>query len=532
MPPNAQFPHTRVVAHPNWSNYSGTISGRKIPIFCSLEGGADVSIMKKHGDAIRAIVRHCFNQNTKLRVLGSTWSFSSVVEPDQVALDPSAMTFRHRVTPDQLSAAYAPRSAEGYVPYYFQGGTGIASINERLGNDGLALQTSGGGNGHRIGGCIATGTHGSAIGIGALHDTVLALHLVTGPDSAVLVQPGTDGIDAPFTPELAQWLQQVTGIPTRNIANDTLFRAAQVSLGSLGVVFGVIVEATPLYHFRIRRARAKITSDVMWDAIKTLDTSALHPTIAQKPYHFEVILHPYPDIDREMMFATLMWKEDPAGIPFRNPLPGFPRVSSDTMGLISRLTTLNNALLAGLTRQALQTQILEQLRGDNVPIDRDGFAFPGEVFGPTTLPGGSGASTEIVVDHQNAEKALKLILRVLDEQATKGRSFLGCVAARFVPKTNALLGMNKASMNCFIELPSVRNDNVIRIYKAIWSELDAKGVSFACHWGQMGGFKPERVRKYYGPDFAAWSAARSQLLNANPTALHVFGAAILAKVGL
>jgi hypothetical protein len=365
-----QFPHTRVMAHPAWSNYTGTISGRGIPVFCSLEGGADVSIMKKHGDAIRAIVRHCFREDPpqKLRVVGSAWSFSSVIEPDKVALDPSAMTFRHRVTPDQLSAEYAPRAAEGYVPYYFQGGTGIASINERLGRDGLALQTSGGGNGHRIGGCIATGTHGSALGIGALHDTVLALHLVTGPDTAVLVQPGTN---APFTPALAAWLEQVTGIPTRDVADDQQFHAAQVSLGSLGVVFGVIVEATPLYHFRIKRVRSKITSDVMWNAIRTLDTSALHPGVAAKPYHFDVIVHPYPDLDRDMMFATMMWKEDPAGIPFRNPLPGIPRVSSDTMGLISRFTMLNNLLLGPLVRQVLQTQVLEQLRGDHMPIDKD-----------------------------------------------------------------------------------------------------------------------------------------------------------------
>lgn len=530
MPPLPKFPNTNVMAHPGWSNYSGTISKKAIPVWCSLEGGTDISILKKHGDAVRAILRFCFEQNppSKLRVVGSGWSFSSVLEPDRVALDPSAMTFRHRVTPDQLSAEYAPRAAEGYVPYYFQGGTGIASINERLGKDGLALQTSGGGNGHRIGGCIATGTHGSAIGIGALHDTVLALHLVTGPDTAVLVQPGTN---APFTPALAQWLEANTGIPTAHIANDQLFRAAQVSLGSLGVVFGVIVEATPLYHFRIKRVRARIQSDVMWNAIRTLDTSALHPGIATKPYHFDVILHPYPDIDRDMMFATMMWKEEPAGIPFRNPLPGIPRVSSDTMGLISRLTTLNNAVLAGLTRQALQTQILEQLRGDHVPTDKDGFAFPGEVFGPTTLPGGAGASTEIVVDHKNVERTLKTILRVIDEQATKSRSFLGAVAARFVPKTNALLGMNQADMSCFIELPSVRNDDVVKVYKAIWTELDARGIPFTCHWGQMGGFKPERVRRYYGANATAWTAARRQLLNNDDTALRVFASAMLDRLG-
>lgn len=523
-----EFPHTTVSEHPEWTNFSESIPKRRIPIYCELDEGSDVSIMKKHGDAIRAIVRHCFTHNLKLRVIGSAWSFSSVLEPDRVALNPGSMTFRHRVTPDQLSTAYAPRSAEGYVPFYFQGGTGVASINKRLGNDGFALQTSGGGNGHRIGGCIATGTHGSALEIGALHDTVLALHLVTGPDTAVLVQPSTD---TPFTPALAAWLEQTTGIPTKNVADDRQFHAAQVSLGSLGVVFGVIVEATRLYHFRIKRVRAKIQSDVMWNAIRTLETRPLHPMVTETPYHFDVIIHPYPDIVRDMMFATLMWKEEATGIPFRNPDPGIPRVSSDTMGLISRFTTLNNPLLASLTRQVLQTQILEQLRGDHVLSDEDPFAFPGEVFGPTTLPGGAGASTEIVVDHKNVEKALKIILRVLDEQAAKGRAFLGCVAARFVPQTKALLGMNQAKMNCFIELPSVRNDNVVRIYKAIWTELDARGVPFTCHWGQMGGFKRERVHKYYGANVSAWTAARRQLLNNNDTALHVFAAAMLDRVG-
>lgn len=526
-----RFPNARVMSHPAWSNYSGTISGRRIPVWCSLKGGREITVLRQHADAIRALLRHCFAQSppAKLRVVGSGWSFSSIVEPEQVALDPSAMTYRHKLTPDQISAAYGARTAAGYVPVYFQGGTGVASINERLGKDGLALQTSGGGNGHRIGGCIATGTHGSALGIGALHDTVLALHLITGPDSAVLVQRGTD---APFSPALAAWLEASTGIPTASVADDRQFHAAQVSLGSLGVVFGVIVEAAPLYHFRIRRVRARIQSDAMWHAIRTLDTSALHPDVAARPYHFDVIIHPYPDIDREMMFATLMWKEPPAGA-FRSPVPGIPRTNSDTMGLIARFTQgFGGPLLAGVTRQVLQTQILTQLRDDHVPLGQDSFAFPGEVFGPTTLPGGTGASTEIVVDHANAERAIKTILRVIDEQASRGRSFLGVVAARFVPRTTALLGMNKAAMNCFIELPSVRNDNVVRVYKAIWSELDARGIPFTCHWGQMGGFKRDRVRAYYGPDANAWTAARAELLNHNPTAHHVFASALLAKVGL
>lgn len=522
--------HGSVLSGQRWSNFSGTYSDRHVPLWCTMAKGDDVTVMQKHAEDLRRVLDHCFSQPTPatLRVLGSGWSFSSVLEPGDVGLDAGGMTFMHKPTPDQLSAAYAPRTAQGYVPVYFQGGRAISFINQRLGRDGLALQTSGAGDGHRIAGCIATGTHGAALKIGALHDTVLALHLMVAPDRAVLVQPGTD---SPFTPELAAWLQARTGLPTDDLADDEAFHAAQVSLGSLGVVLGVVVEAAPIYQMRIHRFRERIDSNRMWSAIDTLDLSALHPHTALRPDHFDVLINPYPDRLRSMMFGTLMWKEPAPGVPVRDPAPGIARASSDTLGLITRVTAgLGGMLTASLGRQVLQTQVNNQLVADHTPATD--LRFPGEIFGPTTLPRGSGASTELAVDQKDAVKALRTILHVLDRQASRGRFFLGVIAARFVPQTKALIGMNQAPMTCFIELPSGRNDDVVRIYKAIWTLLDQSGIPFTCHWGQMGGFKTSRVQAYYGAKAARWSAARRRILRDDPVAMQVFAARILDRAGL
>jgi hypothetical protein len=524
-----EFPHTRVKVVDSWSNYSSTISGRPIPIYCTPEGGADSSILRKHGDAVRAMLRHCFTQTppASIRALGSTWSFSRIVEPGQVALDPANFNYIERLPHNLFSAGYRDRAAQGFTPVFIEGGTQIAGINRRLGNDvRLALQTSGAGDGHRLAGCLATGTHGSALGIGAVHDTVLGLYLVVGPDRAVFVQSGSapscDGA-------IAEWLQNLTGIPTENRADDELFSAALVSLGSFGIVLGVVIEMVPLYKLRFKRFARAWNDQEVWDAIATLDTSKLHPETAEAPYHFDVVMHPYPTTGGDPgLFSTLMWKTDDETAA-TSPLPAIPLASSDLMSVISRLSqSLGSALAAPLGLPILRSFISQQLVAN--AATPSGAAFPGEMFGPTSLPQGMGASTEIVVEHSFAHRALTTVYKILDEEQKQGRFLLGVIGVRFVPQTKALLGMNIAKMNCYIELPSVRNDNVLSIYQRIWDGLDDADVPYTCHWGQLHAMTPDRLARYFGGRADAWKKARAKLLD--PIARQVFGAPILAEVGL
>jgi peptidoglycan hydrolase-like protein with peptidoglycan-binding domain len=524
------FPNTHVKSFDTWSNYTGTISGRAIPVYCTVVGGTDSSVLKLHGDALRAILQYCFDQNAPLRVIGSAWSFSKIIEPGAVVLDPGNMNFICRIPPFLFAPEYQARAAQGFTPMFVEGGTQIAALNRRLADDvRLALQTSGAGDGHRIAGAIATGTHGSALGIGALHDTVRGLYLMVAPDRALFVQSASTPV---CTAGVAEWLANQTGVPTTLVTDDAQFHAALVSLGSLGIVFGVVLEAVPLYRLKFSRLARPWSDPAVWTAIRTLDTSPLHPNIAALPYHFDVVMHPYPPSGNEPgVFATMMWKTPADGIAASSPLPSIPLASSDLMGLISTLTQdLLGHLLEPLALPILQGYISKQLVGNASPAS--GEAFPGEMFGPTSLPPGTGASTEIIVDHGFAELALNVVYQQLDALKSSGKFLLGCIGVRFVPATQALLGMNIHPMNCYIELPSIRNANVLALYEAIWNALEAAHIPFACHWGQLHGMNAQRLGTYFGDRASAWKAARTSLLASQPNALNVFGAPILAQVGL
>jgi hypothetical protein len=91
--------------------------------------------------------------------------------------------------------------------------------------------------------------------------------------------------------------------------------------------------------------------------------------------------------------------------------------------------------------------------------------------------------------------------------------------------------MNQNPMSCFIELPSIRNSEVERIYRAWWDALERDGQPFTCHWGQAHGLNPARLEAYFGGNVRRWKAARDLLLP-SVEAKRVFQSAILGEVGL
>jgi hypothetical protein len=532
MPP--EFKHVKAIKVPGWTNYSGNVGPHDIPIYARIPGDADApGALERHATAVREVLDYGFNQPQpqRVRTIGSKWSFSRVIEPGDVMIDPGNMDYIAGIPNTHWTPAYKARAAAGYRPIFVEGGTGIGTLNETLGKGGYALQTSGAGNGHRIAGCIATGTHGSALSIGALHDTVLAMYLIVSPDKAVFVQSESE---PSFLPSVAGWIQDQTGIPTDFVADDDAIGAARVALGSIGFVFGVVVEVAPLYRFQIKRMKRDVDDPEVLHAIRTLDTSALHPGIAETPYHFDIVMHPYRPAGNRAWFATLMWKRDKGDAPFASPLQGIPRSTVDTMGFIQRLTDAfgQGGLVGEITKAVVSNNIWQQLSSDAEPAED--ALFPGQIFGPTTLPRGQGSSTEIVVDHARALDALNTVFDVLHSNAepSHGNFLLGCVAVRFVPKTRSLLGMNQAAMSCYIELPSIRSARVRELYRRIWKALRDKGIDFACHWGQLGDFTPEHVAAYYGENVDKWKKARRRLLQNDDRALKVFASEMLVPAGL
>jgi hypothetical protein len=524
----ALFPHTRESSVACWSNYHGTIRDRVIPLQVepgvpgALEPGISFGL-RQCGEALSAIVGHAIAEGKTLRVAGSRWSLSNVIEPGEILLDSAYMNAILTVRSEWLTTDYRnSREPQGFVPVFAQGGATIHSLNKALSEIGLALRTSGAADGQRIAGAIATGTHGSAFDFGAIHDAVLGVHLVVASDRALLVIPGTRPA---LTSDFGDWLGVETGIPTETVRDDTVFAAAQVSLGSLGVVHGVVLEAEPLYGLRRQVIPFDIRDARLGRAIETLDTRPLHPHRPERPFHFEVVLSPYPPAGGGA-FVVLMWKE-PAASPPIAPPPKDPDLSVDIFNLIGLLSSLIRDPAGGQAIENLVNVVL----AERYAARDDEPRSPGEVFGPTTVPPGNGTSTEIAVAHEHSAAAFNAIYAAFAAEAAAGRHHLGAFGVRFVPRgTGALLGMNQSAMTTNIEIAGIQTLDAPWIFNRCWRALDLAGIPFACHWGQQGGHTPLRVLRYFGANTTKWRLARAVLLSA--AARDVFASRILASAGL
>jgi len=520
-----QLPNTQVTSLAHWSNFHHTVFQRPVPIYLT-PGAFGVPAGSTRGAAfipdLNAILDYCMaDPPERLCTIGSRWSLSNILDPGSVLLDPGVWNEIAAVAPGWLTNEYKQASAARHgVPVVVQGGTTIRALNQALGAAQLALQVSGASDGHRIAGCIATGTHGSHLRVGAVHDSVLGVYLVTGPNQAVLLQPSRRR----FSPQLAQWFQDATTLATRDIADDELFAAAQVALGGLGFVHSVIVEAVPLYEWYGQTLARPLFDPAIWHAMETLDTAGLGSMTS--PEYFSLVFSPFAGAGENGAFASWLCKQ-PASRPYAAPGPVRPRIASDLTQLLSQLIPLvDHGLGAAVIGQVIAAQTAAQYRGGAVAP-----TFPDSTFGPTSLPEGNGRSVELVVDHADTRRAVQTTIATLQREGRAGRHLLGGVGVRFAPRTNALLGMNIHAMNTYIEFPSLGSADTSTIHRAVWQALRAAGIAFTCHWGQEYGMDASSVRAYFGDRVERWRTARAALLPST-AARAVFTNPLLEALGL
>ena len=116
--------------------------------------------------------------------------------------------------------------------------------------------------------------------------------------------------------------------------------------------------------------------------METLDTLPLHPDRPERPFHFEVVLSPYP-ARGPAAFVVLLWKEDGSPPPVAPP-PRDPELSVDLFDFIGALNGRIQGPAGGRAIEGIVNELLRQRyqEGDDDPRS------PGEVFGPLadTIP--------------------------------------------------------------------------------------------------------------------------------------------------
>lgn len=300
----------------NWAKTHDFLPAREAE---SLRHPATITELRQRVAAATAAGRH-------VHAVGSYWSFSDAPAGNDVSLGPAR---DEQTDPASSSAADSLKLAEiakGTAYAGKLGGALTASVKQqqrsfvRLGGfvavkeaidaldaEDLALITMGSRSGQRVVGAFMTGTHGGDFDLAPIADTVRAIHLITHGGNDVWIEPAS----ARITTDAGVKLLDGVAPGVRIEANDALFDAALVSVGSMGVIASVVLEARAMYGLseRVRwmpwlDVRAKLIDGTVFSDVAGLtDPTRPHPggghasaPLRSDGYrHLEIMINPYPD---------------------------------------------------------------------------------------------------------------------------------------------------------------------------------------------------------------------------------------------
>ncbi len=434
------------------------------------------------------------------RAIGRGWSLSDVPATDGALIDLSRLSGMKPIRQNQIDPGYPGDADARDGLWLIQAGAYISQINKMIESDryGRSLRTSGAANGQTIAGATATGTHGSALGIGALHDHIVAIHLLAGDSNQFWLERASHPV---LKPSLAAALGATV------IRDDALFNAVVMGLGAFGIIHNVIIETRPRFLLEAK-SFDKLTDTgptlkfdaAMRTVIETLDFDS-HPRLksqdGSQPYFFQPIIDP--NSNPPEVLVSLMYEKpwDPNHQPDYNMAaskfgPGF-----DFLSVIGQLLDVFQAGVP-LVAQIAIAQLFST---------KPKTGSWGELFGYKT-PRTKVASSTVAVPLNRALETLDLLIEINNDIGPAPLVF-GC---RYVKKSPALLAMNRFDTTFVVSIDGIFNNTSLAFFDAIAPKIEQAGIPFTQHWGKTNGYTPARVQNAYGADFTAWKDARHQLL--------------------
>jgi hypothetical protein len=471
------------------------------------------------------LIQYAIDKGLRLRALGGGWSFSDVAVGDGLVDTRELRTF-FSIGDSFLNQAYLDKGNQSSNLILTQCGMSMLQLSRELERENgwmKSLKASGASNGQTVVGATATGTHGAAYDVGAVHDTIVGMHIITGPDKHVWVEKASN----PVASE-----KFITWLGAEKISDDDIFNSAVVSFGSFGFVHSVLLETEPIFLLEKRHKGNIPYDDNLKGAINSLDFKKVeallpYPLGAPNPplYHFEIVVNPHNlaenDPDKGVFFR-LMYK-----LPYRENYT--KEVENNTYQYGDDLLGIVQTVLDGLGN-TIQLLVVPKLVGALLPqafaADALSQGTIGETFGNTKVRG-QAASAAIGIDSSHASLAIDEIVKL-----NKKIPFAGALALRFVKGTEATLGFTHFPNTCVLEMDGVDSKASRKFFQAFWERLEELDVPYTLHWGKINFIlNSERVRKMYGVQKVnKWIDSRETLLD--EASRRVFTNDFLVRIGL
>ncbi len=162
-------------------------------------------------EEIQQLVLKAINSHKKIRMIGTGHSFTALCQTDDVLI--SLDNYQGLLSIDKSKCQATVKA-----------GTKLNTLGELLFTEGMAMENLGDIDVQSIAGTISTGTHGTGKELGTISTQVVAMQFVNGKGEL---------IECSVT------------------KNPELFKVAQVSLGTLGVITSITLQCVPKYKLAL-----------------------------------------------------------------------------------------------------------------------------------------------------------------------------------------------------------------------------------------------------------------------------------------
>lgn len=492
------------------------------------QGEVNLTGYKQATENFKSLIQEAIQKNTTLRAMGSNWSFSKVAMCAGGVVQTKGLWLNFSINPNSVAPGYGASNGRTNKDLRFvQCGVQIATLNERLevaSTPRRCIRASGGSNGQTLAGVISTGTHGGAVFLGAVHDAVVGLHIITGPDKHVWLERASYPVASD---------EFINNLGATAMRDDDLFHAALVSFGSFGFINGVMIETDPLFLLKEHRFDTATYSDEIMQAFANVDVPKLNAlidgmpadTATEKLYHLEININPFKvkKGSKDGFYIRTFYKIPcPDAYVPDHQAEGDVTMNPDLIAFIEKVVEKLKGNLSATAIELVVNQLFDEAMKASVPGPRT----IGEIFKISRFRGKIG-SFAFAVDSKDLPAVIDHVLEV-----NKTKPFAGGLAVRFVKGTNATLGFTRYSTSCVVELDGVDTPKNAAVCKAIIERIQAHNISYTLHWGKLNDImSPERTKYMYGEDrIKAWKQCREQLLS--PETRAVFTNQFMINCGL
>ena len=452
-----------------------------------------------------SIVQEAGRLGRNVRAVGSGWSNSDVAVTAGYVVETDLLRAE---VPDVLSTSLSPAAAGRHL-VHVEAGIKLNVLIRRLFTDkGLALKTLGGSSGQTLAGALSTSVHGMDVDRGPLPDMVRAIHLV-----------GPGGIQHWIEP--SSWiitnrakLTAALGLPDENIHyDDDWFYSVLVSMGSLGIIYSLIIEADLGYALRQKR------DPIDWADIRAmLAGSVSNPLDTNRGV--QVALSPYPrgNGTRGCYLTTRNDAADTTGLTVPTDAEWDKKEGAD-LGIEFGVPPLILSFQTdhSLIDDGVNTVTSDQQKSQDVTDwihDLVGGSNPGSHRG-LTVEFMFDAGTTAYLDFVDA--ALEIIRKAYYDESPS-LAYLGWISMRFQGRSRAYLSPQRFDRTCSIEFAAVwRTRNTARPVEwtdtlTLVARIEAEGRRRGGiqHWGMNAALDAGDVARAY-PRLDTWRRVRWEL---------------------